>query len=56
MSLTEIKNNLFINNFMKTSKYIPSWVQFGWTPWGFGKDFDDKPSKIEMFNNNFEGN
>lgn len=36
--------------FMTTSKYIPSWASFGWNPWGFGKDYEDKPSKDEMFN------
>ncbi len=37
------------------SKYIPSWTQFNWTPWGFGKGYEDKPTKQEMFSNNFNG-
>jgi hypothetical protein len=40
---------------MTKEKYIPSWTEFNWTPWGFGKDHEDKPSKEEMFLNNFDG-
>jgi len=40
---------------MTITKYIPSWVQFNWTPWGYDKNNEDKPSKHEMFNNDCDG-
>jgi len=34
---------------MTKQKYIPSWTQFNWTPWGLGEKYEDKPTKEEMF-------
>jgi len=38
----------------KMPVYVPTWVEFGWTPWGLGQD-DEKPSVTEMFRNNDQG-